>query len=229
MTELWITLWPYLALAVSLAAACQPWLLRRLAVLRKRDIALTRMGVALPPLRRNAVLAACLILAFHLACLGTALAMGKPPLPAPVLIGLGVLSMVLAITDWRALWLPDALVLPLGLIGFFVSIAAGIDWLMPVIGAVAGYFIFLALRLGYRMMRGVEGLGGGDVHLAAAMGAWTGPEGLSLAVFIACLLALASVPLLYGRGAGRQSRLPLGSYLVMGLFAAETIGPLILP
>jgi leader peptidase (prepilin peptidase) / N-methyltransferase len=225
---MWLmAVWPYALLAVLLLAAFQPWLLRRLATFARRDRFLAARSVALPALRHRWPLAAALIILLHGAALAAGLLAASPGFPLPVLIGLSALTTMIALTDWRALWLPDALVVPLGLAGLAANLAMGEVWFLPVIGAAAGYLVFLVLRLGYRRLRGVEGLGGGDVHLAAAMGAWTGPENLSFAVLLSCLLALLATPLLFGRATSRASRLPLGSFLACGLFVAVAAGPLI--
>lgn len=57
-------------------------------------------------------------------------------------------------------------------------------------GAVAGTGSFLLLRLGYRALRGREGLGLGDVKLMAGLGAYAGVFDLPLLVLLAALIGL---------------------------------------
>jgi len=82
---------------------------------------------------------------------------------------------------------------------------------------------FLALKLGYRWLRGREGLGMGDVKLAGVAGAWLDWLAILVAVELAVLaalgvhlvrLALRKRPL---RAAGA---LPLGLYLAPAIWVA---------
>ena len=65
--------------------------------------------------------------------------------------------------------------------------------------------MFFAFRAGYRSLRGREGMGLGDVKLAAVAGVWLDWTDLPIAVDIAALSALASV-LLQSRGRERMER-----------------------
>ena len=66
---------------------------------------------------------------------------------------------------------------------------------------VAG--LFLGFRIGYRRLRGREGIGLGDVKLAAVAGLWLGWLAVAIATEIAALSALASV--LVGVRGGKKS------------------------
>ena len=77
----------------------------------------------------------------------------------------------------------------------------------------------------YRLSRG--GMGGGDVKLAAAIGAWTGLPAVLPALFAAFLLGSFAALFLLCRGAGRRATLPFGPFLaaggLLGLLAGERI------
>jgi leader peptidase (prepilin peptidase) / N-methyltransferase len=126
--------------------------------------------------------------------------------------GLGWTLMALALIDWRHLWLPDVLTLPLILAGL-----AAIAWLAPsllsdhIIAAVAGWLVFAAIAWAYRRLRGREGLGGGDAKLLAAGGAWLGTAALPSVVLIASLATLLWVVIT--RQFDPAGRLPFGSFL----------------
>ncbi|MDI1295076.1 MAG: prepilin peptidase, partial [bacterium] len=92
---------------------------------------------------------------------------------------LGWLLLTLAVLDWRHFWLPDALTMPLAFLGLTIGIWAT-DVTLPdrIIGAGAGYLALLAVSLGYRAVRGREGLGLGDAKLLGALGAWFGWQAL---------------------------------------------------
>ncbi|MAQ86211.1 MAG: hypothetical protein CMH12_23945 [Maritimibacter sp.] len=89
--------------------------------------------------------------------------------------------------------------------------------------AAAGVLVFWLLRIGYRRLRGREGLGLGDVKMMAGLGAGLGPEALPLAVLAAAVLALlVAVVEGWRRGAGLnpQARVPFGAWLSGGAVLA---------
>lgn len=122
----------------------------------------------------------------------------------------------LAILDWRHFWLPDALTLPLAFLGFtlgqWVTDVATVD---RVIGAIAGYLSLLAISLGYRALRGREGLGLGDAKLFGALGAWFGWQALPFLALGASVMGLAIVAVgaASGRNVSAATRVPLGAFL----------------
>ena len=94
---------------------------------------------------------------------------------------LGWTLLALAAIDRRDLVLPDEFTLPLIPAGIAVAyfIAPGLP-AQHLIGAVAGFAVFVLVRWAYRRLRGREGLGLGDAKLLAAAGAWVGWVGLAL-------------------------------------------------
>jgi hypothetical protein len=71
-----------------------------------------------------------------------------------------------------------------------------------------GLLTFLIARIAYRGFRGREGLGLGDVKLAAAAGAWLSLPMLPIAIEIAAITALMLS--LFVRGSGCVSSAPRG-------------------
>src|SRR3546814_3736692 len=96
-----------------------------------------------------------------------AVALGAMPNPGGVGWALlGWMLLTLAILDWRHFWLPDALTLPLAFLGLTIGLwSTDVALIDRIIGAVAGYGALLGLSGGYRLFRGREGLGLGDVKL----------------------------------------------------------------
>jgi leader peptidase (prepilin peptidase)/N-methyltransferase len=138
--------------------------------------------------------------------------------------------LVLAWIDQRTFLLPDVLVLPLAAAGLVVS------WLIDpallvdhVIGAVAGFAVFAAVAWGYRALRGREGLGGGDVKLLGALGAWVAWQGLPTVVLYAALsgLAWALVLAALGKRVHLGRRIPFGLHLCIGGWLVWLYGPLL--
>lgn len=136
---------------------------------------------------------------------------------------LGWTLLTLAILDWRHFWLPDALTLTLAFLGLTIGMWATDVILMDrVIGAAIGYGILLAISLGYRALRGRNGLGLGDAKLLGALGAWFGWQALPFILLIASMLGLA-VMLVSGRGQSRTAQAPLGTFLALAALPAWII------
>jgi leader peptidase (prepilin peptidase)/N-methyltransferase len=87
-------------------------------------------------------------------------------------------------------------------------------------GIIVGALVWL-LRWLYFRWRNVQGLGLGDVKLLAASGAWIGLAGVPLQLLVASLSALtaAGVLKLAGRTMTRQTALPFGPFLALGLLS----------
>jgi leader peptidase (prepilin peptidase)/N-methyltransferase len=151
----------------------------------------------------------------------------EPPL-AWAGTGLGWALLAAAAADVRHRVLPDAIVLPLAVAGLAATWAfdasAALD---HVVGAAVGGFAFLAIREAYRALRRREGLGLGDVKLAAAAGAWVGWAPLPDVVLIAALggLIIALVRWLGGAPLDRYARLPFGPFLCLGIWLVWLHGP----
>lgn len=135
----------------------------------------------------------------------------------------GWMLATLALLDFDHLWLPDALVLPLGAGG----LTGGLYGLAPtlpdrVIGAAAGYLAFALTAGAYRSVRKRVGLGQGDVKLAAAIGAWLGYRALPWVVLGAACLGLGAcvLALPMGRKVTLADRMPLGALLAIAAWPA---------
>lgn len=132
---------------------------------------------------------------------------------------LGWFLLTLAVLDWRHFWLPDALTLPLAFLGLTIGLWAT-DTAMTdrIVGAVAGYGALLAIALGYRALRGREGLGLGDAKLLGALGAWFGWQALPFILLLSALLGLlvVLVSAVGGQRASAAMRVPLGTFLAIG-------------
>jgi leader peptidase (prepilin peptidase)/N-methyltransferase len=186
------------------------------------------------------------------------------------------LILILTVTDLRVRLLPDvvnwpgfaaglmfsAIVPPSnGFAGIFAGrilqvrlpgFAAGI--LDGLIGAAFGSFLLWGMAAGYKVLRGREGMGMGDVKMIAMIGAFVGLRGTFLTLLLGSLLGsvigVALIVALYlggwrsgvakrasRRGLGterrlrwaiaRQYQLPLGTFLGIGALAVVYGGPVI--
>ncbi len=142
------------------------------------------------------------------------------------------LILSVAIVDWRDLIIPDwmnSAIFGLGLAQAAALADGGERW-STVADALARSVAFggalLLVRSIYGRVRGREGLGLGDVKLAAAGGAWIGWTMLPVVVEIAALSALAIflvAPRLTGGAPKWQERLPFGSFLAPAVWATWLI------
>ena len=150
---------------------------------------------------------------------------GLSPLAIAMVIYLCGL-MALALIDQDTGFLPDAITLPLIGLGLAVSpLATTPSPAMSMAGAAIGFSSLAALAWGYRLWRGIDGLGGGDAKLLAAAGSVSGPFALPIIVLFAAGSALIVVAwgALRGKEVGLQSEVRFGPYLAMGAAAALPI------
>lgn len=87
-----------------------------------------------------------------------------------------LLAVLLTLTaiDIREMLLPDMLVFPLLPMGILFQILYGEGAMNAALGAMAAFLVLWAIDALYRLARHQNGLGGGDVKLAGALGAWLG-------------------------------------------------------
>ncbi len=142
----------------------------------------------------------------------------------------GSVLVTLALIDDQTKLLPDILTLPMIWLGLLIQLlpatrTVGLEW--SLIGAVAGYLPLWLLAHAYRLLRGRDGLGMGDLKLLAAMGAWSGPLLLPMVVIVASLLAIGSFLLakLQQRGsAGLHDERPFGPWIVLAYGIVLVLG-----
>jgi len=140
------------------------------------------------------------------------LKLGLVPELAPVLLW-GWLLVTLTVIDMDFKLLPDALTLP----GTLIAVAAALlgpgarhALLGMVVGS--GYLWLFAWIWAAFLKR--EGLGGGDIKLAAMFGALLGPMGAFLTITVAAFAgALAGGVLMLRRQGDMRTELPFGTFL----------------
>jgi leader peptidase (prepilin peptidase) / N-methyltransferase len=157
---------------------------------------------------------------------------------APGLFGatLGLLMIAIAIADARAYLIPDRLTLAAFLLG--LGNAAAVDFAnMPeniAIAAARGCvlaFAFFALRDIYRRLRHRQGLGLGDVKLAAVAGVWLDWAVIPAAIEIAALTALFAYmasQLILRHPVEATAKLPFGLFFAPAIWLGWLIGALFL-
>jgi len=128
---------------------------------------------------------------------------------------LGCLCLALAWIDWEHMLLPDLLTLPGTVVGLLLALAGGPTPLgSALLGTALGVAIPLGIIWAYRLLRGVEGMGLGDVKLLGMLGAFFGWQGMLVTLALAAVAgALVGVGLILAGRGSRETELPFGTFL----------------
>lgn len=137
---------------------------------------------------------------------------------------------LLAITliDLEHRIIPDAITIPGTLIGLLLVKWTHVTWIESLVGAALGFALLFLVGYVYEKVTGIEGMGGGDVKMAAMLGAFLGWKGIFLTIFFGSFLGsvVGLVTMARGRG-GRRTALPFGTFLapaaVFVLFLGEAV------
>jgi len=145
---------------------------------------------------------------------------------------LALVMLAISIIDARQFIIPDTLTaaaLALGLVDAGMQ-----DWDTVLAGIGAAVLrgavlasCFLALRAVYYRSRGRQGIGLGDVKLAAVAGVWLEWTTIPIAIEIAALAALATIAIrqfVRGRPLRAQGRLPFGLFLAPAIWLSWLLG-----
>lgn len=146
--------------------------------------------------------------------------LAPPSIPVVVAFALfAVVSAVLAVGDVRRRRIPDRVVFPATIVAVLLLAVAAARTGCPsraaevALGAAAAFGVCLLVRLARP-----EAFGGGDVKLAALVGAhlgWFGPEAVASGVALGFVAAgVAGVGVL--AAGGRGSDLPFAPFLLLG-------------
>lgn len=152
----------------------------------------------------------------------------KPSAAAATAV-LALALIALSAWDVTTFRLPDALTLPLIVVGIAMASPELMPW--RALSAVASGGALLAFALIYKRMRHRDGMGLGDVKLFAAAGAWVGLEGISSVLLIACAAAIFTVSVLniLKSKVRFTDHIAFGPFLAVGLWIVWLYGPIDLP
>ncbi len=132
------------------------------------------------------------------------------------------LLLILSFIDLKHFILPDVLTIPGAVLGLILSaLSPSMTLKGSVVGVLSGALGFLFVREAYRRIRGVEGLGLGDVKLMALVGAYTGVTGVVGTVFFGSAAGvLYSIFLMIKKGRlSMKTAIPFGPFLSLGCTA----------
>jgi leader peptidase (prepilin peptidase) / N-methyltransferase len=138
---------------------------------------------------------------------------------AALIPALLLLAGLVAITfiDLERQIIPDRLTIPGIVTGIVANVATGaVPWLDCVIGAALAGTLFLVI-----ILASGGGMGGGDMKLAAMLGAFLGWPLTLVALFVAVIAGGAAAVVILGSGRlGRKDPIPFGPFLAFGGAAA---------
>jgi leader peptidase (prepilin peptidase)/N-methyltransferase len=153
--------------------------------------------------------------------------------PAVMLAGLYLLGLLACVCAIDALYgiIPNSFVAALALGGLAETILFGQAELWRVIEALLFFIAAYLFRMAYRLVRGHDGLGFGDVKFATAGVLWIGIEAVPALLMVAVLSALISLVILRIEGhslSGKQA-ISFGPHLAVALWLTWIAGPLQFP
>ncbi len=127
--------------------------------------------------------------------------------------------------DFDTRTIPDAVTIPGVGLGLAASLFGPPGIGAALAGALAGGLSLWLVGFIYERATGVPGMGGGDVKLAAMMGAFLGAGGVFGAIFLASFAGSIFGLLLIARGQGnKRSAIPFGTFLAPSAVALLLYG-----
>ncbi|WP_100643103.1 prepilin peptidase [Alteromonas facilis] len=135
------------------------------------------------------------------------------------LLAIVVTWLLIALTfiDADTMLLPDEITLPMLWLGLIAGVfGVFVPAEQAIIGAAAGYLSLWSVYWLFKIVTGKEGMGYGDFKLLAALGAFTGWQGLPVIIilssFVGAIVGIAMIVL--GRNESGQA-IPFGPYLAV--------------
>ena len=121
--------------------------------------------------------------------------------------------------------IPDELSLGGLAAGLLLSFLPGGDWKRSLLGAFLGGGVLYATAYVYEKVRGVEGMGGGDIKLMAMIGAFLGWRGAALTIFLGSVLGVGGgLAAMRKGGEGLKTAIPFGPFLCTAALLARYLG-----
>lgn len=135
------------------------------------------------------------------------------------------LLIVMFGTDLETQRLPNVLTLPGIVVGLLFNVMTPPGLVDSLLGIALGGGVLMAIRSGWRAATGVDGMGLGDVKMLAMIGAFLGWKQVFVVLLFSSLSgAVIGILLTTVKGKSLQHRLPFGTFLALGAFAASLIG-----
>ncbi len=137
-------------------------------------------------------------------------------------VGAFLLLSLLTEVDVKHFILPDHITVPMILILYLASpLTSGLSSTESLWGLVIGGGAFALLAFTFFKVTGKHGMGGGDIKLMAALGAWVGVAGIPILMLFASLSSLVTIFIRKGLSKGElKDPLPFGPFLCTGAVLA---------
>lgn len=138
-----------------------------------------------------------------------------------------IILLDIAVIDWQHMIIPHTLTITGMVLGLVLGLFGELGLPAAALGCLIGGGIILAVSWGYKLFRGVVGMGGGDIMLMGMVGAFLGPWKVVAVLFGGALLGTVFA-LTSGRGrVDGASKLPFGTFLAAAAAIVMFFGDLI--
>jgi leader peptidase (prepilin peptidase)/N-methyltransferase len=142
-----------------------------------------------------------------------------------VRIAFGCAMIVLFVIDLQHRILPNIITVTGVPIGLALSLFLPPGWRESLIGLLLGGGVLFVIGEAYYRVRGIDGLGMGDVKMLAMIGAFLGWRlTLVTLIFASFTGALVGVAMLASGRGGMKAALPFGTFLAVGAVVAVVAG-----
>jgi leader peptidase (prepilin peptidase)/N-methyltransferase len=133
--------------------------------------------------------------------------------------------IVLAFIDLRHRILPNPITLGGTVVGFLFSLFLPPGWLASLIGILIGGGVLFIVGELYLRLRGIEGMGLGDVKMLGMIGAFLGWKAVLVTLVLSSMTgALVGVILLLTHKGDMKYQLPFGTFLAAAALVASLFG-----
>ena len=128
--------------------------------------------------------------------------------------------IIIAFIDLNEQIVPDVISLPGTAIGFILSFFVPyISFINSALGVIIGGGVILIIGIAGSAIFKKEAMGGGDVKLAAMIGAFLGWRYITISLFLGFFLgALTGIFLIMAKIKSREDAVPFGPFIVLGSF-----------
>ncbi len=145
---------------------------------------------------------------------------------------LGAAMIAISIIDLDCMLIPDAIslnLIPVGVASAILGFLPGVPWTHSLAGLFFGVAVLYAPAVIYQKVRGIEGLGGGDIKLLGMIGSFTGPVGVFAVMMVSSLIgSLAGVITMVAGSGDSTTPIPFGPFLAGACVLYILFGPLLI-
>ncbi len=136
------------------------------------------------------------------------------------------IMLVVVFTDFQFYIIPNEMTGAGFLLGLASVPVLPVTWIDAIAGCVLGAGLLGGLAFGYYKITGRDGMGGGDVKLAAVLGVVLGAAGVLLSLFLASLIGtLCGLAILLATRRSLRTPLPFGCFLAPAACVVLLVGP----